>query len=731
MPTPLVCGRRGARYKMRNIIVIILISTVLWNFTVAGASAAQAGQKSQVQTPVLRSGIDTIKSIQFENNRKYKDKTLLKKVGFAVGEYLDLVLVESGRTAIADFYRSKGYPHVEVTVNSEKLAAGEVVYAVAEGPRIQIKSVKFEGNRALKTSDLQNAVKTETRSWLIWPVYYTEEKVAADIERLRSIYYQRGYLNHRIAVEGQSHIRFIIDEGPLYRLRHVTFTGNTQYDDQTLLEGLELESGQPYHLLKAEAHAKRILKRYRENGFIDAEVQAARRFVSEVNTVDVEFIIAEGKQFRIGRIDIIGNEQTQDKVVRRILDEYDFVPGGLYNADMAPKQGGGQLERYVQRMTMSEQVMIKPVVPAGGADDRRDAVVDIKEGMTGILNPGIAFGSESGFIGQLFVEQRNFDVRDWPESFEEFITMQAFKGGGQNLSINLQPGTIVSYYSITFTEPYFQDKPTSFSVGGSSWERWRESHDEHKTKGYFGFEKRLKNRWRPSFDFRVENVEVDDLDFDAPQEIIDYKGYNLLIGAGVGIGKDMRNDIYNPSKGYRFNVAYEQVTGDEDFGIITGKATWYTPLYEDLIKRKTVLALKVLAATTLSDAPPFEKFYGGGTGEYGIRGFDYRGVSTRGLQTGVPNPVRKDPIGSDWIFLAGSEITVPLIGQNIEALFFLDSGTVDTGRYRASVGAGIQIMIPQLMGPIPMRFELATPFMKDDEDETRVFSFYMGRLFGF
>ncbi len=142
-----------------------------------------------------------------------------------------------------------------------------------------------------------------------------------------------------------------------------------------------------------------------------------------------------------------------------------------------------------------------------------------------------------------------------------------------------------------------------------------------------------------------------------------------------------------------------------------------------------MLAVKVLAATTLSNAPPFEKFYGGGTGEYGIRGFDYRGVSTRGLQTNVLNPVRKDPIGSDWIFLAGGEVTVPLVGKNVEGLFFMDSGTIDTGRYRVSVGAGVQIMIPQLLGPVPMRFEFASPLRRADEDETRIFSFNMGRLF--
>ncbi|UCC98255.1 MAG: BamA/TamA family outer membrane protein [Phycisphaerales bacterium] len=714
---------------MRNVIMTIFISTAVSSVVMAQASEADLERESQTTEPALESGVEVIKSIEFENNRKYKDKALLKRLDFAAGEYLDPVLAESGRAAIEEFYRSKGYPHIVVTLDNAKLAEGEVVYSIVEGPRIRIKSVRFEGNKALKTGDLHNTIKTRTTSWLIRPVYYTEEKIAADVERLRELYYQRGYLNHRIGVQGQSDITFTIEEGPLYRVRNVTFRDNTHFDDETLLAGLELESGQPYYQRKAQTHERRILKLYRESGFIDAQVTSWAKFVTEVNTVDVEFTVVEGRQFRIGRIDIVGNEQTQDKVVRRILDEYDFTPGALYNADRAPRQGGGQLERYVQRMTLAEEAMIRPVVPANGAEDQRDAVVDIKEGMTGMLNPGVAIGSDSGIIGRLIIEQRNFDITDWPESFDDFIMMRGFKGGGQSLRIALEPGTIVSYYSVTFREPYFRDRPTSLDVGGSQWERWRESYDEERTKGYFGFEKRLKNRWRPSLDFRLENVEVGALEYDAPQEIIDVKGNNLLAGARVGIGKDMRDDIYMPSKGYRFKVGYEEVTGDEDFGIVKGTAVGYTTLYEDLLERKTVLAVKVLAATTLSDAPPFEKFYAGGTGEYGIRGFDYRGVSTRGLQTGVPNPVRKDPIGSDWVFLANTEVTIPLHGESIAALLFLDSGTIDTGRYRAAAGAGIQIMIPQLLGPVPMRFEFSKPLRRDEEDETRTFSFNMGRLF--
>jgi outer membrane protein insertion porin family len=278
------------------------------------------------------------------------------------------------------------------------------------------------------------------------------------------------------------------------------------------------------------------------------------------------------------------------------------------------------------------------------------------------------------------------------------------------------------------------ERPTSLDIAGSSWERWRESYDEERTKGYFGFEKRHKSGWRSRLGFRAENVEVGNLDYDAPQEIYDVKGHNLLLGTRVGIGLDATNDRIGPSKGYEFDIGYEQVTGDHDFGILQGSIVGYRTLYEDLLERKTVLATKLLAGTTVSDAPPFEKFYAGGMRTYGIRGFEYRGVSTRGLQMNAPNPVRKDPIGSNSIILASTEATVPLIGDNtrekISALFFMDSGTVDTGRYRVSIGAGIEIMIPQLFGVrVPMRFEFGFPLRKDDGDDTQVFSFYVGRFF--
>jgi outer membrane protein insertion porin family len=695
-------------------------------------------------------------NLRFVGNHAFKDKVLRQRVGPVAGDYLDPIMVEMGRKTIVDIYRKIGFAFVNVTWNGEEFSKGNVVYEIEEGPRVKIASVKFIGNENIKTGSLKKVIKTKKKKWFYWPFYYNEETVAEDIEALENLYYNKGFLDYSISAKkeftedkSRARITFIIDEGPIYCIGDIFLTGNKAFDEQTLRARMQLQPRQVYLKRKAESDAKSLAMLYREYGFIDAEVMQWPRFIPDVNMVNVEFEITEGRQFQIGRIDIVtggeltqdralgqisigGNEFTQDKSVRRVLDEYGFTPGELYNADIAPKQGDGKLEEYVRRKVIAEQVIIRPQgQPYESSDDPnllgQDVIVGVQEGQTGILQPGVGFSSDSGVIGSLVFDQRNFDINDWPESFGEFITMNAFRGAGQRMRISLAPGTEVSVYSFDFSDPYWRDKPTTFDLLGSKYERFRESYDEGRLRSIVGFEERRKEQWRRSLSFRAENVNVGDIDLDAPKEIRDVKGDNILFGTKFGIGRDMTDNEFRPTKGYTFNINYEQVAGDHTFGISGGTYVWYKTLYEDLLERKTVLATKLHAATSVGDAPPFEKFYAGGS--YSIRGFEYRGVSTRGLQTDVPNPRRKDPIGSDWLFLVSSEVTAPLIGDNIAALFFIDSGAIDTGSYRAAVGAGIQIMIPWF-GEVPMRFELSTPIMKDDDDETQVFSFSIGgRLF--
>jgi outer membrane protein insertion porin family len=723
--------------QAKNSLISLYLFTGFLLFTMICSYGCATSKPVDVATDVSaeNNGRKIIKSIDFIGNDTVTAGTLLKKLDFKVGNYLDAIQVESGSSVISEFYRLKGYPDVRVTQDLAELSLGNVVYIIEEGQRIAIKSVSFEGNDRISTGNLKSIIKTGTRSWLFWPVYYTKEKIAADEQRLRQAYYKRGFLNHKITAVGRDDIVFQIEEGPQYKVGKVSVSGNKYFDADSLLTGFELKEGQVYLPPKASAYAQKILDRYNQNGFINAQVEYRHLFRNQdSDIVDIEFGITEGTQFRIGKIDITGNEQTQDKVYRHILDEYDFTPGQLYDAKLAPVQGEGKLHRYLKQMTMAEEVLISPVSPTDTNDslieNRKDVRINVKEGLTGLLSPGVTVGTDSGVIGRFIITQNNFDITDWPESTEEFLTMKSFTGAGQSLRLALEPGTEVSYYSLSFTEPYFLDKPVSFDVEGSLFERWYESYDEKRKRIYTGFEKRYKSGWRNNLGFSFQNVRVARLDYDAPQEIVDVKGNNLLIGVDVGVGLDKTNDRFVPSAGYKLKFDYEQTTGDFDFGTVSGSTVFYKTLFEDFTERKTVLATKFLAAATESDAPPFEKFYaGGGMGTYSLRGFEYRGISTRGLQTNVPEPVRKDPIGSDWVFLANTELSVPLLGENVSGLLFLDSGTIDTGPYRSSVGIGLQIMIPNILGPVPMRFSYAFPLKKDDSDETQHFSFFMGRLF--
>jgi len=677
-----------------------------------------------------------VRAIIFTGNEQFKSGQLVKELDFKLGDYLDPLQSRAGITALVDFYKSKGFPYCQVILDADKLSEGRIIYHINEGKRVKISDVRFSGNQTLKTKDLVKVVKIRKKKFVVFTRYYVEDEVVKDVTSLQNVYYQRGFLDSKIEPKlefsedkASAVLIFQITEGAAYTVGQIQLAGVTHFDEKELREKLKLEVGEVYNEKKADADVKKLLADYREAGFVEVGVEKKKQFVGD-DKVNVEYDIKPDGRFKIGRINITGNKETQDKVVRHVLDEYDFKPGRWYNADTARGDGTGYLEKLIRSTAVAQAATVTPV---GDDPNFRDAQVNITEGQTGMILLGAGVGSDSGVVGQLVFEQRNFDIKDKPKSLSELFTGKAFKGAGQTFRIALEPGTEVSQYSVSFSEPYWRDKPISLDLAGSSYMRGRESYDEERIKGFLGFEKRYKNRWRRSISTRVERVDVDSIDLDAPIEVRKDKGTNSLYGARLGFGKDTRNDRFNPTEGFTFDMGYEQVAGDYTFGIVDATYRYYKTIHEDLAENRTVLAIKLLGATTVGDAPVFEKFYAGGNGTYGIRGFEYRGVSPRGLPFNAATKTfgteRKDPIGSDWIALANAEVTVPLSSETFSALFFVDSGMVETGGYRVSAGTGIQILIPQWFGPVPMRFEIAAPLMKDSGDDTQVFSFSVGRLF--
>ena len=669
-----------------------------------------------------------VREVAFFGNKKLRDGFLRKQLNLRKGDYIDTVEIAKALKQIKDEYAKKGYYFAEVELDVSALEEGKVFFNIVEESQVKIDGFQFEGNTAFTDRELRSVVKLRKRKFLLFSVKLDDKKINEDIDRILSLYRENGYINATCEAYNEfneklnkAFVVFKIEENDQFSTSKINITGAEFFTAEQLRGDFLLNEGDVFDANRADYDRQTIEDKYKEAGFVDCRVQMSRKFADD-NSIELTYNITEAERFRIGRIEITGNEKTHDKVVRRELDEMDFRPGRWYNASAAKGDGKGALESNIKRSALADNVLITPV---DAEDGQKTAVVDITEGRTGMIMFGAGVDSSSGVIGQIILEQRNFDITDWPESWSDFIRGKAFRGAGQRMRLSLEPGTEVTRYSIDFTDPYAWDKPLELNVGSSKYERGRESYDEDRLKGYFGLTRRYKDGWALGWRFRAEDVKID-ADDDAPREVWDADGSNAVYGAKIVAIKNNTDSRFMPSKGDSYEVNYEQVFGDYNFGVATGIYRWYKTLSQDLARRKTILATKLQASTILGDAPVFEKFYAGGTGS--LRGFKYRGVSPRGENSLLPGRF-KDPIGSDWLVLANAEITIPLSSDTFNWLLFCDTGMVDDKTFRSAVGAGIEILIPQWFGPVPMRFELATPLSKDSTDDTRVFSFSMGRLF--
>lgn len=679
---------------------------------------------------------ELISAIHFEGNKGIATADLLKELTFAANSPLDPYRINLGLQSIERRYKEKGYFFASVSLDREAMEQRrQVVYRVVEGPRVRVDKIRFEGNKAYGTLRLRLLVKTSTGFWFFWRGRLDTDKVDEDVVSIRNFYHDQGYLDAEVARrldfspdKTKVTLVFEIHEGPRYRVNDVQFRGNTVFADAEMLGRLSMAQGGFYTADGARRDVRALQDAYGEIGFIDAEATPHVRYVSPGDPapqwllpaegeapalVNIVYEIRESEQFRVGRITVRGNDVTQDRVIRRQLR---FYPEQLYNTVAVEESRTRLLEsRLFDSVTIS---------PYGQEPGVRNALVSVKEANTGEFIVGVGVTTNSGVLGSISLGQRNFSWGDWPDSWSEFIRGQAFKGAGQTMRLTVEPGTELMRARIDWREPYLFDRPISLGAGLYLFTRERESYDESRIGAQASLGKMFKNRWYGELAGRVEDVRIDSLDDDAPPEVIDVKGDNLLAGLKGSLVRDRTDSRWLPSRGDRFAVGYEQVTGDFNFGKADSSYSRYYTAYVDALDRKHILAGRVSAEGIVGgDAPVFEKYYGGGIGD--IRGFEYRGISPRSKGT-------DEPIGGNFKFYAGSEYTYPIYAENLRGVFFLDSGTVEDDytitTYRVSVGMGIRLLIPYF-GPVPMSLDFGFPISKSDEDDTQLLSFSFGWVF--
>ena len=685
---------------------------------------------------------DMIEAVEFSGNKSLKEKDLLAKLGFGAGDHLDRYLVTRGATNLEELYREKGFYFARVRLDEAKLRdERRVVYVIVEGPKLRVKKVRFVGNQSLSAGKLQGKIKTKAYFPIFSRGQLVDEQLDQDQATLQGFYRDEGFLDARVFWEKQFNekktratVTFTVEEGPRYRVAGVRFQGVEKLAEAELRAALDPDLT-PGKVLtyKRRVFAERAVERtYGKHGYIYTIVRLEPEYAEQEGQVTAVFRVQESGQFHLGRLLVQGNTETQDKVVRRAFDHFGFLPGGLYDT--------AAMEKGKERLLGGGLFEDVSVLPVGPAPDERDALVEVKETRTGLLLFGVGVDTNSGVMGEVSIQQQNYDASRWPRSFSDVFAGEAWKGAGQRLQFTFSPGTQVTTGHVKFFEPYLFDQPYYLDATLMLFRRWRESYLEERKGGSVTLGRRFANDWSVEVGLRGEEVTVSELDYKivkdtsvqpplkhkvilAPPQVQEVEGDNFLTSMRFGVGLDKTDNLYRPSDGYRLNADYEQygaLGGDFAFGALGAGVTMYRTVYQDITERKTVWAAAVRGSQIAGDAPVFEKYYAGGIGS--LRGFDYRGVSPR-------SGPRDDPVGSESLLLVNTELTHPIFEEVIFGKVFCDSGVVTEGRYRVTVGFGLELLVPQLFQMVPMHFDFGFPVVWDDKDDKQVFSFSFGLSF--
>lgn len=679
-----------------------------------------------------------ITAVQTIGNTIISDQDLNKTIDVLVGTAVDTTQLERAARRIEAMYRERGYYNARVTFDEQELSeSGVVLMRVREGEPTKITRIRFVGNSSITASELRNAIKTD-ESWLLDIIKLKGqldlEQLGDDVATVIKYYRDRGYIDVRCSTQltpsldgREALVDFIVEEGPLYTLRNVRVgfdEGDSEVFTSAQLVGLmAMKPGDAFSESALRESLKAIEAAYGLLGYADVRVgNRAQRAGDGVPEVDLLIQVSEGQRFRTGMISIVGNTITRDRVIRRQLT---LQPGRPLDATAA-KESEQRVTNTRLFAQGSVKVALQPEDPQN-APGERDVVVEVAETNTGSFNLGASVGSDGGVAGIVSLSQRNFDITDTPDSFGELFSADSFRGGGQTLSLLLSPGDRVRNFELGLSDPALNDSEYSGSARVFYRQRIYGAYDEDRYGARFSVGRKFGSLWSVNIPVKIENVEISDIDADAPTEYFEESDSNLINSVGVSFTRSSLDRLAFPTKGTRIEFGIDQYgfLGDDAFTRLNAEWSRYFLLEQDVLGRSTTLQFTTRANYILGDenvAPFYERNYLGGQN---MRGFAFRRASPVGIRN--DNGQRADdPVGGNWLFFAGAELTRPLIEESVAGVVFVDTGTVERelgfSEYRASAGVGIRLLIPQL-GNSPLAFDFAVPLKKEDFDKARLFTF--------
>ncbi len=664
-----------------------------------------------------------IAQIEISGNKEFDKEALkkgLKQIGLAESRIYDRALLDRAEQELKRQYISKGKYGVKITTTVTPLDRNRVsiTFNINEGDVAKIRSINIVGNKAFPEKELLSQLNLTTPGWLTWfnkNDQYSKQKLAGDLESLRSFYLNRGYLEFNIESTQVSitpdkkdiYITINLTEGPQFRVSDVKLAGDLIVPEAELQPLIKLKPGEVFSREKLTESTKAISDRLGNEGYAFANVNAAPELDKEADTVSFVFFVDPGRRVYIRRINVAGNTRTRDEVIRREMRQ---MEAGWYDSR--------KIQRSKQRVDklgyFSEVNVETPSVQ--GTTDQVDVNMSVVERPTGNVLFGAGFSSADKIILSASVAQNNIF------------------GSGNALSLQVNGGRVNSIAALSFTNPYFTQD--GVSAGFDIYRRKTNTSNLSGVAPYintttgagvrFGFP--LAETDFITFGLGFEYIQIE-LFADSPlrfrQFVDEFGADSTSLNLTSSWARDRRDSVIWPTSGPLTRVSGE--VGIPPADLTYYKASVQQQYYYPFTERWVGFVngeLGVGGGYDNKSLPFFKNFFVGGVN------------SVRGYRTATigPKDIQGAAVGADKKIVFNVELLFPLPGmgkdKSIRMIAFADAGTVSNSwdlfsEMRYSAGLGVNWFSP--FGPLKVYVAKAiNPF---PQDQTEVFQFTFGTQF--